>query len=183
VVEYAGSRTGLVAGCTHPRLAQAMVQSRLAEMRLLVPRQDVDLVQLLRAQGVTGEAMEMTGHTMRVVNLPGLMSDLRSYVKGRLTQEQRRGLRFEQQGDRCVIVRGQERLELDTLGVLTRMYSSAATTPLVMGSVAPPAVAPAITGEPGVLGTGVLAGLTGVLAGIVLALFPLPSFLPGLNYR
>ena len=114
VVEYAGSRTALVAGCTHPRLAQAMVQSRLAEMRLLVPRQDVDLVQLLRAQGVTGEAMEMTGHTMRVVNLPGLMSDLRSYVKGRLTQEQRRGLRFEQQGDRCVIVRGQERLELHT---------------------------------------------------------------------
>jgi len=120
VVEYAGSRTALVAGCTHPRLAQAVVhgcthpRSRLAEMRLLVPRQDVDLLQLLRAQGVTGEAMEITGHTMRVVNLPGLMSDLRSYVKGRLTEEQRRGLRFEQQGDRCVIVRAQERLELHT---------------------------------------------------------------------
>ena len=161
VIEYAGSRTALVAGCTHPRLAQAVVQSKLAELRLLIPRQDVDLLQLLRAQGVTGDATPLIGHTMRVVNFPGLMSDLRPYVKARLTEDQRRGLRFEQEGERYAMARGQERLELDTT----------ATTRLVMGPVAPD-----ITGEPGVLGTG-------VLAGIVSALFPLPSFLPGLNYR
>jgi len=106
------------------------------------------LLQLLRAQAVTGDATPLIGHTMRVVNFPGLMSDLRSYVKGRLTEEQRRRLRFEQQRDRYAIVRGQERLELDTPGVLTRsvltrmyssamyssaMYSSAATTRPVWG--------------------------------------------------
>jgi len=130
------------------------------------------LLQLLRAQGLTGDATPLIGHTMRVVNFPGLMSDLRSYVKGRLTEEQRRGLRFEQQGDRCVIVRAQERLKLDTLGVLTRMYSSAATTPLVMGSLYSPVVAAT---PPTTVGR--------TLAEITSALFPLPSFLPGLNYR
>ena len=168
VVEYAGSRTALVAG-----LAQAVVQSNLVELRLLIPRQDLDLLQLLRVQGLTGDPTPLIGHSMRVVNLPGLMSDLRPYVKARLTKEQRRGLRFEQEGDRCVIVRAHERLELDT----------ATTTPLVMGSLAPPGVLTRITGQPGLLGTGVLAGSTGVLAGILSALFPLPSFLPGLNYR
>ena len=182
VVEYAGSRTALVAG-----LAQAVVQSKLAELRLLIPRQDVDLLQLLRVHAVTGDATPLIGHTMRVVNFPRLMSDLRPYVKARLTQDQRRGLRFEQEGDRCVIVRAHERLELDT----------ATTTPLVMGSLAPAGVLTRITGQPGLLGTGVLAGSTGVLAGstgvlagstgvlagILSALFPLPSFLPGLNYR
>jgi GNAT superfamily N-acetyltransferase len=158
VVEYAGSRTALVAG-----LAQAVVQSKLAELRLLIPRQDLDLLQLLRAQGLTGDPTPLIGHSMRVVNLPGLMSDLRPYVKARLTKEQRRGLRFEQEGDRCVIVRAQERLELDT----------AATTRLVMGSVY----------ADGYVGSPAVTGAPGQLAEITSALFPLPSFLPGLNYR
>lgn len=157
VVEYAGSRIALARG-----LAQVMAQSKLAQLRLLVPRQDKDLLQLLAALGATGDATSLTGHTMSIVNFPGLMSDLRPYVKARLTQEQRRGLRFMQHGERCAIVRGQERLELDTTAI----------TPLVMGPQYSPAVAaalPTTVGRP--------------LAEITSALFPLPSFLPGLNFR
>ena len=152
VVEYAGSRVALVDG-----LAQVMVQSKLAELRLFVPRQDRDLLQLLAAHGATGEAISLTGHTMSIVNFPGLMSDLRPYVKARLAQEQRRGLRFMQHGEHCAIVRGQEQLDLDTTAI----------TPLVMGPLYSPAVAAA----------------PGPLAEITSALFPLPSFLPGLNFR
>jgi GNAT superfamily N-acetyltransferase len=161
VFEYAGSRVALVAG-----LAQVMARLDLREMRLLVPWQDVDFRQLLRGRGTSGRHF-LLEHTMRIVDLPGLMSDLRPYVRARLTARQRRGLRFEQEGlvpgkaagDRCAIVRGQERLELD----------GATMTRLVMG--APDEIRPNVFLGPG------------ALSEIVPALFPLPSFLPGLNYR
>jgi hypothetical protein len=96
-----------------------------------------------------------------------LMSDLRPYARARLTARQRRGLRFEQEGPapgevaggRYAIVRGQERLELD----------GATMTRLVMGA-------------PDEMRSNVSLG-SGALSEIVPALFPLPSFLPGLNYR
>jgi GNAT superfamily N-acetyltransferase len=161
VFEYAGSRVALVAG-----LAQVMERLNLWEMRLLVPWQDVDFLQLLRGPGGTRRHVPLE-HTMRIVDLPGLMSDLRPYVGARLTAQQRRGLRFEQEGlapgkvagDRYAIVRRQERLELD----------GATMTRLVMG--APDEMRPNVS-----LGSG-------ALSEIVPALFPLPSFLPGLNYR
>jgi hypothetical protein len=170
VVEYAGSRVALARA-----LAQVMAYSKLAELRLLVPRQDRDLLQLLAAQGVTGDATSLIGHTMSIVNFPGLMSDLRPYVKARLTEEQRRRLRFEQEEDRCVIVRGQERLELDT----------AATTRLVMGSVYADGPMSRCTHRPpsAYIGPPAVTGAPGQLAEITSALFPLPSFLPGLNDR
>jgi len=154
VVEYAGSRVALVGA-----LAEVMARLGLRELRLRVPRQDVDLLQLLREQGITGEHVPLIGHTMHIVNFPALMSDLRPYVKARLTEGQRRGLRFEQEGNQYGIVRGQERVELD----------GAAMTRLVMG--VPAEVAPAISIAPCALGE------------IIPALFPLPSLLPGLNYR
>lgn len=153
VFEYAGSRVALVAG-----LVEGMMRLGLREMRLRVPWQDVDLLQLLRARGITGRQVPLE-HTMRVVDLGGLMSDLRPYVRARLTARQQRGLRFEQEGDRYTIVRGRERLELD----------GAAMTRLVMG--APAQLRPEVSLRSGVLGD------------VIPALFPLPSFLPGLNYR
>jgi GNAT superfamily N-acetyltransferase len=153
VFEYAGSRVALVAG-----LAEVVARQGLQEMRLLVPWQDVDFLQLLRGQGFAGEHVPLE-HTMRVVDFAGLMSDLRRYVSARLTARQRRGLRFEQEGDRYGLARGRERLELD--GV--------AMTRLVMG--APLHMMPNVPLESGTLGE------------IVQILFPLPSFLPGLNYR
>jgi len=170
VFEYAGSRVALVGG-----LAEVMAHLELRELRLYVPWQDVDFLQLLRRQGVTENRIPLIGHTMRIVNLPGLMSDLQPYVRARLTASLRRGLRFEQEGtvlseaspelgrsvegDRCAIVRGQERLELD----------GPAMTRLVLG--APEEMRPNVPVGPGALGE------------IILALFPLPSFLPGLNFR
>jgi GNAT superfamily N-acetyltransferase len=165
VSEYAGSRVALVDG-----LAEAMARLGLREMRLLVPWQDVDLRQLLRTQAGAGEHIPLIGHTMRIINLPGLMSDLRPYVRARLTESLRRGLRFEQEGsvlgtaeggegNRYAIVRGRERLELD----------GAAMTRLMMGI--PAEMAPDLAVGSGTLGE------------IIPALFPLPSFLPGLNYR
>ncbi len=154
VDEYAGSRVALAAA-----LAEVMARLNLQELRLTVPWQDVDLLQLLREQGITGDHVPLPWHTMRFVNFPGLMSDLQPYVRARLTGSLRRGLRFEQEGDRYGIVRGQERLELD----------GATMTRLVLG--VPAEVAPAISIAPG------------ALSEIIPALFPLPSFLPGLNYR
>jgi len=76
-------------------------------------------------------------------------------------------LRFEQtgpllganQGDRLAILHGQERLEL----------SGAAMTNLVMG-------------DPGEVYTAAYS-VPDKLADIVTALFPLPTFFPGLNYQ
>ncbi len=154
VDEYAGSRLALVGG-----VAEAMARLNLREMRLLVPWQDVDVFQLFREQDVAGDHIPLAWHTMRIVNFPGLMADLRPYVRARLTAHQRRGLRFEQEGDEYSIVLGQERLEL----------GGAAMTRLVMG--VPAEVAPGVVIE------------SSALDEIVPALFPLPSFLPGLNYR
>jgi GNAT superfamily N-acetyltransferase len=153
VFEYAGSRLALVAG-----LAEVVACLGLREMRLFVPWQDLDFLQLLQGQGFARERVPLE-HAMRVVDLPGLMSDLRRYVSARLTARQRRGLRFEQEGDRYRVARGRERLELD--GV--------AMTRLVMGT--PRNMMPNVPLESGTLGE------------IVQTLFPLPSFLPGLNYR
>lgn len=154
VDEYAGSRVVLAAA-----LAEVVAQRNIRELRLTVPWQNVDLLQLLREQGITGEHVPLPWHTMRFVNFPGLMSDLQPYVRARLTEGQRRGLRFEQEGNRYGIVRGRERLELD----------GAAMTRLVLG--VPAEVAPAVSVAPG------------TLSEIIPALFPLPSFLPGPNYR
>jgi hypothetical protein len=154
VDEYAGSRVALVAA-----LAEVMARLNLQELRLTVPWQDVDPLQLLREQGITGEHVPLPWHTMRLVNFPGLMSDLQPYVRARLTGSLRRGLRFEQEGNRYAIVRGQERLELD----------GATMTRLVLG--VPAEVAPSVPVA------------SGALSEIIPALFPLPSFLPGLNYR
>ena len=101
----------------------------------------------------------MFGHTMRIVDFPGLLGDLKGHVGARLTADQQRAVRFCQDGDRYAIVHGSHRMELD----------GAAMTRLVLGP------APASETE-----TPVLARSLGEIAS---QLFPLPSFLPGLNCR
>lgn len=154
VREYAGSRLALVAG-----LGLLISRLDLRELRFPVPWQDVDLIRMLRGYGATSDSIPLLEHTMRIVNLPGLMAGLKTYLAARLTEKLRRGLRFEQEGGVYALVRGRERLELD----------GTALTRLVMG--VPPVLAPHID-----------AG-QGALAEVIAALFPLPSFLPGLNYR
>ena len=154
VFEYAGSRVALVQG-----LAQVMARLELRELRLLVPCQDVDFLRLLQERAGASIGLPLIGHTMRVVNFPGLMADLEPYVRARLLASLRRGLRFEQDGGRYGIAWRQERIELDG-GGMTRLVMGLPAE-MVSGSVTD----------------------SGTLGQIVSALFPLPSFLPGLNYR
>jgi len=94
------------------------------------------------------------------------MDKLRPILRARLDANLLRGLRFKQSGpllgglgtDRYTITRGSDRLELD----------GASMTHLIMGKTE-------LEAEP--------INLPGALAEVIPALFPLPSFLPGLNYH
>jgi hypothetical protein len=159
VFEYAGSPLALAGG-----LAAILRQPGMREVRAAVAWQDSGLIDLLCESGLRPEWITLPDHTMRILDFPGLMADLRPYQQARLEPGLLRGLRFEQSGqllgsaggDVLAIARGKERLSLD----------GAAMTRLVMGSPE---------------GAGVRA--PGALAEVVEALFPLPAFLPGLNYH
>ncbi len=161
VSEYAGSRIALVGA-----LEQLCASADVRELTVPAPWQDFELRQVLEQRDYPNAIEPLDGHTLRIVDFPGLMRDLQPLLRARLGASLLRGLRFEQSGpllggtgaDRYAIVRGRERLELNGAGM----------TRLVMGSATrePEPVAPA-----------------GALAEIIPALFPLPSFLPGLNYR
>ena len=162
VREYAGSRTALVGA-----LGWIMTQTKLRELHWPVAWQDADLIQLLKGMGFSGALEPLSEHTMRIINFPGLIADLRPYFRARLGESLRRGLRFEQTGpllgdtheDRFRIAHGRECLELD----------GAAMTRLVMGD--PEGLVTAIFNAPAHLNA------------VISALFPLPSFFPGLNYQ
>ncbi len=161
IEEYAGSRVALVRG-----IAAALNWPGINEIQAPIPWQDVDLIYLLRQYGGKPRWTGLEDHTMRLINFPALMSGLRLYTQSRLEPALRRGLRFEQSGSLlggegegcCVVVRGRDRLELDTAS-MTRL----------------------VIGDPyGKLGE---ISFPGALAEIIPALFPLPSFLPGLDYH
>jgi GNAT superfamily N-acetyltransferase len=160
VGEYAGSRLALA-----DAIPLIMNASHIKELIWQVPWQDLELTQLLEESGFHGQMTNLDGHTLRIVNFPGFMADLRPLLQAHVDAKLLRGLRFEQSGpllagtgnDRYVIRRGGDRLELD----------GAAMTLLVMGNA--DAQAEAIRAP-------------GALAELVSTLFPLPCFLPGLNY-
>jgi hypothetical protein len=161
VGEYAGSRSALV-----DALDLIMAGGNLKDLSWAVAWQDQELIQLLQDSGYTGNMTNLDSATHRIIDFPGLMKDLRPVLRARLDKTLLRGLRFEQSGpllggigdDRYTIRRGSERLELD----------GAAMTCLVMGSAD-------IESES--------MPRSGALAEVISALFPLPSFLPGLNYH
>jgi ribosomal protein S18 acetylase RimI-like enzyme len=159
--EYAGSRQAIAEA-----LGALATTGTFQHLYWPVAWQDSELIRLIEACGYPGTWLPLHGHTWRIVNFPGLMRDLRPLLRARLSADLRRGLRFEQSGpllggsgtDRYAIVRGQEHLELD----------GAAMTRLVFGMAQ-------VETEP--------LKIPGALAEVTAALFPLPSFLPGLNYR
>jgi predicted acetyltransferase len=161
VGEYAGSRVALV-----DALHVLMDTSNMQDLTWPVAWQDVELIQLLQDSGYKGTVASLDGYTLRIINFPGFMKDLRPILRARLDAYLLRGLRFEQSGpllggignDRYTITRGSDRLELDGAGM----------THLVMGNADPQAKA---------------IYAPGALAEVISALFPLPSFLPGLNYH
>lgn len=161
LAEYAGSCSAL-ANAIH----QIMTTSNIQDLTWPVAWQDIELIQLLQDGGYTGNVANLDGHTLRIINFAGFMKDLRPILQARLDAKLLRGLRFEQSGpflggigdDRYTMIHGSDRLELD----------GAAMTRLVMGNADPQA-------------EGIRA--PGTLAEVISALFPLPSFLPGLNYH
>jgi predicted N-acetyltransferase YhbS len=169
VSEYAGSRAALLDGL-YAMLASGLTPIAphlLKSLRLDVPWQDASLLHLLESAGITGTPTALPDHTLRLINFPALRTDLAAYIAARLPARFVRRLRFEQSGPllanpasqeegHCAIVWHDLRLELTT----------AEMTRLVMGSPAPLAY----TAPP-------------PLDEIITALFPLPSFLPGINYR
>jgi GNAT superfamily N-acetyltransferase len=160
--EYAGSRVALAGA-----LSAALKKAEIREIQALVPWQDVDFIHLIKARGAVSEWKALEDHTVRIINFTALMSGLRPYVQARLSPALRRGLRFKQSGPLlagsgegcCTIRRGRDCLELDT----------AAMTSLVLGDAEDR------------LGSGFSA--PGALAEVVQSLFPLPAFLPGLDYH
>ena len=161
VSEYAGSHLALA------ETLKFIIEAGLVrKISCPVAWQDFELIHLLQEMGYGEKVEPLDGHTLRIVDFHGFMKDLRPILEARLDAKLLRGLRYEQSGpllggtgeDRYAIVRGRERLELD----------GAALTYLVMGNAdmrAEPVHAP------------------GTLREVISALFPLPSFLPGLNYH
>lgn len=161
VGEYAGSRSALA-----DAIPILMTTGNLQDLTWPVAWQDVELIHLLQERGHHGNMTSLDGYTLRIINFPGFMKDLRPLLRARLDANLMRGLRFEQSGpllggagaDRYTITRGVERLDLD----------GAAMTRLVLGSTE---------------ATSESLPRSGALAEVISALFPLPSFLPGLNYH
>jgi hypothetical protein len=165
VWEAAGAPEAIQAGA-----ALLLAGDLVNDLMLAVPWQEQEWIEALCRTGARMETTALDGHTMRILNFPSMRKSLRPYIIARLGEDVYRDLRFEQSGPllrdsatqvdegRCAIVLGRERFELDTMQM----------TLLVMG-------------DP----EGKLADveIPGWLRPVVKALFPLPSFLPGLNYH
>jgi len=177
VLEYAGSRLALTAALSQI-LAGTTIQPQLPqlnELRLSVPWQDLDLIQLLQPLAASSSQETLLGHTMRLINFPAVLDNLEPYIAARLPQETAGKLHFEQSGpllvdpdlgersgDFCAIQWEKHRLELST-GDMTRLVFGDWDFSKTPQNLSLP------TGSP--------------LIEIVKALFPLPSFQPGLNFR
>jgi len=146
--EYGGSRAALVDG-----LAALAAAAGLDEIRTAFPTFDTDLTYLLRRRGVELKQGTIPSHTFRIVNLPRLMRLLKAYLEARLTQGEARGLRAEQEGERCRLQLGEEEAELD----LSRAGK------LLLGGPGAPRVG-------------------GALGNALARIAPIPLPLPGLNY-
>lgn len=158
VFEYAGQKAALAHA-----LRYGVEQLHLQELIAPIPWQDADLWSAFVRAEPSWEGLPE--HTMRIIDFPGLMRDLRELQTAVLPSKLRRGLRFEQTGpllaseggDRQMIARGSDSLILD----------GAQMTRLVFG---PP-------GEP------LQQQIPGALREVVQGLFPLPAFFTGMDYH
>mgnify|MGYP000303683889 CR=1 FL=1 len=177
VTEYAGSRLALAEGLRQVLAGEASQPSPLRELRLAIPWQDFDLFRLLESVHQAAGAGTLPDHTMRLINFPALRQDLANYIAARLPISLRRGLRFEQSGpllvDPWLGEAGEGRMAITWQGGRQSAerfeLSSAEMTRLVMGSSEQ-------------AGDGAPPPAKGALGEVVSALFPLPSFLVGINY-
>ena len=165
VWEFAGDHEALLAGAD-----LLLREGKLTELRFSLPSWQTGLIDALRALGLEQRMTAMDDHTMRILNFPSMCESLRPYIIARVGDEVYRDLSFEQRGPllrdsatlvdegRCAIVLGGKRFELDTMQM----------TRLVMGDPENHLADVEIPGG---------------LSQVVNALFPLPSFLTGLNFH
>ncbi len=146
VCEYAGSRAAIVSAL--PLLLKAAGLNQLALASL---GHDRELSFLLSGPAAVLKPTTLPG-THGLLDLPGLMRDMRPYLAARLPRADLRPLSFDQQGDTCTFALGQQRLDLDPSQAVR----------LVLGSPD----APSVRGE---------------LGRVLSQIFPLPMPLPGFN--
>jgi hypothetical protein len=146
--EYAGSRAALLAG-----LPAVFKATGLSEIQVEFPMYDREFSYLASRHGIRLEADTIYSHTIRLLDLPGLMRALRSYLQARLSTSDLRGLGFQQSGGVCRFSFAGEQAEL---GLSQAGF-------LVLGG-------------PDTLEIG------GALGRVTSAIFPVPVPLPGLNY-
>ena len=145
--DYAGSRAAIL-----DALPLIFGADDLQEVTLRFLRHDREFAYLTSRQGLQVKDGLLWG-THRILNLPGLMRDLRPYLSARLASRDLKQLAFRQQADVCTVSYRAQEVQLD--------LSQAAR--LVLGSPETPHV----EGELGrVLGT----------------VFPIPFPMPGFNY-
>lgn len=147
VGEYAGSRAAVLDAL--PAIFDAMP---IEEIRFQFPGRDHELPYLLSGRAIPLRRTILSG-ALRLLNLPGLMRDLRPYLAARLPRKVLRGLAFGQRGELCRFSLADQHLDMS--------LSQAAA--LVLGGPDAPEVG----------------GALGEALGAVL---PIPLPLPGFNY-
>jgi hypothetical protein len=145
--EYAGARAALLEG-----LPAVLRDAGVEAVRLRVLGHDREFLHLLRQRGFDMKPAHLFG-THRLVDLPGLMRNLRPYLAARLLRRELRQLSFHQEGETCVISHGSVSAELKL----------SQATALVLGGPSAPQ-------------------LPGALGGTLSKIFPLPFPMPGFNY-
>jgi hypothetical protein len=145
--EYAGSRAALL-----DALPAIFAETGLQRIVLCALGHDRELVYLMQRRG-----WELTprtlGGTHRLLDVPGMMKLLKPYLSARLPRRDLRQLAFDQNGDRCLLAYGTERLDI----------SLSEAAPLVLGGPD----APQVQGE---------------LGRVLARAFPIPFPVPGFDY-
>jgi GNAT superfamily N-acetyltransferase len=107
VCEYAGPRAALVEA-----IPQILDAANLEELGIAVLGYDREFAYLLSSRGIELKPTTLAG-THGLLNLPGLMRDIRPHLAARLPRADLRRLSFDQRGDTCTFALGEERLALD----------------------------------------------------------------------
>jgi len=147
IFEYAGSRAAILDAL--PAIFQA---AGLTRLRFRILGHDQELIYLLSRLNLQLTPATFYG-THRLLDLPGLMRQLRPYLAARLPRADLRRLSFQQEGETCTFAYGNEHLQLD----LTKAVA------LVLGAPDAPK-------------------LSGDLHRLLSTIYPLPFPTPGFNY-
>ena len=148
VTEYAGSRAAILAAL--PRLFEV---GAVSSVGFSVPAWDRDMLHLLAGIGAPLTALTLPDHTIRLLNLPGLIQQLRGHLAARLPRRDLRRLSFGQQGEKCLLKLGEQEAELD-LSQTARLVFGASDAP----------------------------DMSGDLGRVLSRIFPLPIPPPGVNF-